>query len=314
MARRAKGRPIDGWLVFDKPFDMTSTAAVGALKRMFDARKVGHAGTLDPLATGILPIAFGEATKTVPFIVDGAKSYRFTVQFGHETTTDDAEGEVCAEGDTALATRDAITAALPNFHGTIQQIPPKFSAIKIKGERAYDKAREGEEFEVPPREVRIDRLELVTHDPATATAVFEADCGKGTYVRAIARDIGRATGACGHVTALRRTRVGPFTELGAFSLEKLETLSHKPEQRVAPLESLLPVEAALDDIPALSIGNDDASRLRQGRSVLIRGRDAPTQTGPVYAMSRGKLVAVGEIAHGELRPQRVFNISAMPAA
>jgi len=313
MARRAKGRPINGWLVFDKPFDMTSTHAVAKLKRLFDARKVGHAGTLDPLATGILPIAFGEATKTVSYVQDGEKSYRFDVQFGVETTTDDAEGEVAAEGDAARATEEAIRATLPAFLGTIQQTPPRFSAIKIQGERAYDKAREGEAFDVPPREVQVDRFELTALDTDRHVATFEADCGKGTYVRALARDVGRAIGARGHVTALRRTRVGPFTEDQAFSLEKLEDLAHKGDERAALLESLRPVEAALDDILALSIGANDASRLKQGQSVLLRGRDAPTQTGLCYAMSRGKLVAVGEIDHGELRPYRVFNISGSAA-
>jgi tRNA pseudouridine55 synthase len=210
MARRRKGLPVHGWLIFDKPQGMTSTQAVSRVKRLYDAAKAGHAGTLDPLATGVLPIALGEATKTVPFVVEGSKDYRFTVRFGAETDTDDAEGSVVATSDTR-PTRAEIEAALPHFTGEIIQVPPRFSALKVDGARAYDLAREKEEFELAPRRVSIARLELIAH-PDQDHGVIEASCGKGTYVRALARDLGRELGALGHVEALRRTRVGTFGE------------------------------------------------------------------------------------------------------
>ena len=218
MARTKKGNPVHGWVVLDKPAGMTSTQAVGAIKRLFEAQKAGHAGTLDPLATGILPIALGEATKTVPFAVDGEKAYRFTVRFGAETDTDDAEGEVVRTSD-ALPARPAIEALLPRFTGEIMQVPPQFSAIKVDGDRAYDLARDGEEVVLEPREVMIEDLYLIDM-PDAATAVFEARCGKGTYVRALARDMGRALGCFGHVIELRRTRVGSFDEAASVTLER----------------------------------------------------------------------------------------------
>lgn len=302
MARRKKGNPVHGWLVLDKPLEMTSTRAVGILKRLFFAQKVGHAGTLDPLATGILPIAFGEATKTVPFAVEGEKVYRFTVRWGAETATDDAEGEVTATSD-ARPTAQDVAALLPQFTGEILQVPPQFSAVKVDGERAYALARDGEEVVLEPRPVVIDELRLVDV-PDGETAVLEARCGKGTYVRAIARDMGRALGCRGHVIALRRSRVGPFHEGEAVSLAEIEEAAEAGED----LESFLqPVERALGDIIELNVSPSDAANLAQGRSILIRGRDAPVLGGAAYAMSKGRIVALGEIEKGALHPTRVFN-------
>ncbi len=302
MARQRKGTPVHGWLILDKPQGMNSTKAVTKVKRLFDAAKAGHAGTLDPLATGILPIALGEATKTVPFVFEDSKAYRFTVRFGAETDTDDAEGKVVTTAD-KRPTRDEIEAILPRFTGKIEQVPPRYSALKVDGARAYDLAREEEEFELEPRRVVIDRLTLIDH-PDPDHCVLEAECGKGTYVRALARDIGRALSCLGHVAALRRTRVGPFAEDDAISLDHLEELAG----RETLLQTLKPVEAALGDIPALALSVSDAARLRQGQKVLIRGRDAPIMTGSVYATSKGKIVAVGEVEQGALTPRRIFNL------
>jgi tRNA pseudouridine55 synthase len=302
VARRKKGNPVHGWLVLDKPIDMTSTRAVGILKRLFFAQKVGHAGTLDPLATGILPIAFGEATKTVPFAVEGEKVYRFTVRWGAETATDDAEGEVIATSDGKPTVAD-IEALLPQFTGEILQVPPRFSAIKVDGERAYALARDGEDVELAARPVVIDELRLVDV-PGDDTAVFEARCGKGTYVRAIARDMGRALGCRGHVIALRRTQVGPFSEENAVGLDEIEDAAEAGEDLTAFLQ---PVEIALGDILEVNVSPADAADLAQGRSILIRGRDAPVLGGAAYAMSKGRIIALGEIEKGALHPTRVFN-------
>jgi tRNA pseudouridine55 synthase len=306
MARRRKGRPVHGWIILDKPVGLTSTDAVARVKRLFGAAKAGHAGTLDPLASGVLPIALGEATKTVPFAVDGTKSYRFTVKWGAETDTDDAEGEVL-ETSAARPAREDIESVLPRFTGEIDQVPPRYSAIKVEGARAYDLARDGGDFELAPRVVQVDRLDLAGI-PGDDRCVLEAECGKGTYVRALARDIGRALGCLGHVEELRRTRVGPFTSDATISLDKLEQLSHSAAGQEGLDAVLLPVETALDDIPALAVSGDDAARLTRGQAVLLRGRDAPVINGPVYATSRGTLVALGEVKRGELRPKRVFNL------
>lgn len=303
MTRRKQGKAVNGWLILDKPAGMTSTQAVGAVRRLFDARKAGHAGTLDPLATGILPIALGEATKTVPYAVEGEKGYRFTVRWGVETDTDDAEGRAVATSD-ARPEAGTVEALLPQFTGEILQTPPAFSAIKIDGERAYDLARAGEVVELEARPVRIDVLKLV-ESPSADTAVFEARCGKGTYVRALARDMGRALGCLGHVIALRRTRVASFLEADAVSLEALRAAAE--ESGAAAHRFLLPIEAALSELAVLSVGQSDAVRLLRGQSVLIRGRDAPTDTGPTYATCKGHLIAVGRIERGELHPLRVFN-------
>jgi tRNA pseudouridine55 synthase len=303
MARRRKGSPIHGWLIFDKPQGMNSTRAVSQMKRLYDAEKAGHAGTLDPLATGVLPIALGEATKTVPFVVDGSKTYRFTVRFGVETDTDDAEGKVVANSETRPSQAE-IEEVLPRFTGEIDQVPPRFSALKVDGARAYDLARDEQQFELEPRSVLIARLTLVAR-PDEDRCVLEAECGKGTYVRALARDLGRALRALGHVEALRRTRVGPFGEERAVSLANLEGLA---SDREALLGALEPVEIALKDIPALAVSTADAARLRRGQPILLRGRDAPIMAGTVYATTRGTLVAVGEVSAGELKPRRIFNL------
>jgi len=305
MARKKKGRLVHGWVVLDKPVGMTSTQAVGAVRRAFDAQKAGHAGTLDPLATGILPIALGEATKTVPFAVDGEKAYRFTVRWGAETETDDTEGAVAATSDKRPSRAD-IEAILPRFRGEVSQVPPVYSAIKIDGARAYDLARDGETVVLEARTVIIDRLALVDQ-PDEATAVFEAECGKGTYVRAIARDIGRLLGCYGHVIALRRTRVGPFDEASSLKMEEISDAASSGGAD-AVLRLLTPVEAALQELPELLVSQSDAASLTRGQPVLIRGRDAPIMTGPAYATSKGRLIALGELDKGALHPTRVFNL------
>jgi tRNA pseudouridine55 synthase len=305
MARRRKGLPVSGWLILDKPQGMTSTQAVTKVRRLFDAAKAGHAGTLDPLATGVLPIALGEATKTVPFAVEGLKTYRFTVRFGAETDSDDAEGTVVTES-AARPETEAIEAMLPRFTGEISQVPPRFSALKVDGARAYDLARDKEEFELAPRVVSIKRLALIAR-PDPDHCQLEAECGKGTYVRALARDLGRALGSCAHVEALRRTRVGGFGEEDAVTLAELEAVKDNATEHDALTRALKPIESALGDIPALALSLSDAARLRQGQPVLVRGRDAPIFSGTAYATSRGMLVAVGEMEAGEFRPKRIFN-------
>jgi tRNA pseudouridine55 synthase len=304
MARR-KGLPVHGWLIFDKPQGMPSTQAVTRVRRLYQAEKAGHAGTLDPLATGVLPIAFGEATKTVPYAVEGSKDYRFTIRLGAETDTDDAEGNVVARSD-RRPTSAEIEAKLPAFTGEIEQVPPRFSAVRVDGARAYDLARDEEDFELAPRRVSIARLALVAH-PDRDHCVLEARCGKGTYVRALARDLGRALGTFGHIETLRRTRVGGFEEERAVPLARLEALAESGGH-AALLSALEPVEAALGDIPALALSWPDADRLRRGQAVLLRGRDAPIVEGAFYATSRGKLVALGEVDKGEFKPRRVFNL------
>ncbi len=307
--RRDK-RDVHGWVVLDKPIGMTSTHAVAVIRRLFTARRAGHAGTLDPLASGCLPIALGEATKTVPFLMDSTKTYRFTVQWGEERDTDDAEGRVI-ETSTARPAREQIEAILPRFTGAILQTPPRYSAIKIDGERAYDLARDGEEVELQPREVEIDRLTLVDL-PDADHAVFETDCGKGTYVRSLARDFGRLLGCRGHVTALRRTSVGPFGEPEMISLERLTALCDRAAAGEASLASALwPVETALDDIPALAVNRSDAARLQRGQAVILRGRDAPILEGLVYVTVAGDLIALAETGQGQIVPKRVFNLSGL---
>jgi tRNA pseudouridine55 synthase len=302
MTRRKKGNPVHGWVALDKPAGMTSTQAVGAVRRIFGAQKAGHAGTLDPLATGILPIALGEATKTVPYAVDGRKEYRFTVRWGAETDTDDAEGRTVASSD-ARPERAAIEALLPRFIGEILQTPPAFSAVKISGERAYDLARAGETVELEARPVQIDRLTLIDC-PDRDTAVFVAECGRGTYVRALARDMGRALGCCGHVAALRRTRVAPFAEADAVTMDALAAAADAGGDALNAL--LRPVEAALADLAVLSVSREETVRLLRGQPVLLRGQ-ALHAPGPAYATCKGHLVALGLIEKGELRPTRVFN-------
>ncbi len=305
MARRKKGNPIHGWIVLDKPVGMTSTQAVGKVRWLFQAQKAGHAGTLDPLATGVLPIALGEATKTVPYAVDGLKSYRFTVRWGVETDTDDSEGRPVKTSDKRPSQRD-IEAILPQFHGEILQTPPQFSAIKIDGNRAYDLAREGETVALQPRPVQIDHLDLVDM-PDAETTVFEAECGRGTYVRALARDMGRLLGCLGHVIQLRRTSVASFKEENSVTVAQLEA-AHAIEDGGASLRAhLQPIELALSDLLEVSVSQQDAARLTRGQPVLIRGRDAPIMSGEAFAVSKGTLIAICQIDKGELVPIRVFN-------
>ncbi|HEX3936997.1 MAG TPA: tRNA pseudouridine(55) synthase TruB [Xanthobacteraceae bacterium] len=301
-------RDVHGWIVLDKPIGMTSTHAVSVIKRLYSAKRAGHAGTLDPLASGCLPIALGEATKTVPFVVDSHKTYQFTIRWGEERDTDDAEGRVVA---TSEIRPDAagINALLPRFTGTIEQVPPRFSAVKIDGERAYDLARDGETVELASRQVTVYRLEL-TDMPDPDHAMLSAECGKGTYVRSLARDLGRALGALGHVSALRRGRVGPFAETDMIPLEQIEALCHRAASGEGHLaDTLLPIETALDDIPALAVSPADAARLTRGQAALLRGRDATIFRGTVQVASGGQLLAIAEVERGEIVPRRVFNLT-----
>ncbi len=307
---RREKRDVHGWIVLDKSVGMTSTQAVGAIKRLFSCKRAGHAGTLDPLASGCLPIALGEATKTVPFVMDGRKTYSFTVRWGEERDTDDADGRVVAVSD-ARPDRAAIEALLPRYTGTVAQVPPQYSAIKIDGERAYDLARDGETVDLEARPVEIHRLELV-NVPDADHAEFRAECGKGTYVRSLARDIGRALECLGHIKALRREAVGSFSQNDMISLEQLTAMCHRAAAGEASLaDALLPVETALDDIPALAVARADAARLQRGQAVLLRGRDAPIFRGTVYVTVSGQLVALAEVDRGEIVPKRVFNLAGL---
>ena len=308
MARKRKGRPIHGWLNIDKPLGMSSSKVVSRVRGILQAAKAGHGGTLDPLATGVLPIALGEATKTVSYAMDGTKTYRFLVRWGQATSTDDTEGEVIKESD-IRPTADAISAILPRFVGEIEQVPPAFSAIKVDGKRAYELARRDEAVELKSRRVQIDALTLINR-PDNDHAEFEVIAGKGTYVRSLARDIARALDTVGHVAELRRTAVGNFHVKDAISLDKLESLGH-----IAPASSnLLPVETVLDDIPALALTTQEANKLRHGQGVAVLpvASRSPfkdiSQGDTIVAMADGKLVALAKIAGGEIRPVRVLNL------
>ncbi len=301
--RKKKGRDISGWVILDKPVGIGSTECVSKLKWLYQAAKCGHAGTLDPLASGMLPIALGEATKTVPYVMDGEKTYVFTVDFGAETNTDDLEGQVTQTSQTR-PTEEAVLAVLPGYHGEIQQTPPAFSAIKINGERAYNLAREGEEVIIEPRTVTIHRLEMIEFSEDRAT--FECECGKGTYVRALARDIGRQLGCFGHITQLRRTAVGPFNANDLVLLEELTQL----EGDLAALDAeTLPTGAALDELPEVQLSPEQAQRIRAGNPVLLRGRDALTHADEAFATMGADLVAIGMVERGEFHPKRVFTAS-----
>jgi len=311
--KRRDKRDVHGWVILDKPVGMTSTHAVAIIKRLFSAKRAGHAGTLDPLASGGLPVALGEATKTVPFVMDGRKRYRFTVRWGEERDTDDSEGRVTATSDARPAINE-ILALLPRFTGLIEQVPPRYSAIKIQGERAYDLARDGETVELKPRPVEIHEF-VVVDQPDKDHTTFEAECGKGTYVRSLARDLGRLLGCGGHVSALRRTACGPFDEADMIPLEELQALCDRAASGEGSLaDALLPVETALDDIPALAVTRADAARLHRGQAVLLRGRDAPQASGTVYVTVGGRLLALAELEHGELIPKRVFNLNGLTAS
>lgn len=318
MARRGKkkGRPVSGWLVFDKPVGMGSTEAVSKIKWLFQAEKAGHAGTLDPLASGMLPIALGEATKTVPYVMDGAKVYRFTVAWGEERSTDDREGPATKTSE-KRPTEAEIRAVMPKYTGVIQQTPPQFSAIKIAGERAYDLARDGETVEIPAREVEIGRLDLVEMRGNDET-VFEVECGKGTYVRSLARDMGRDLGCYGHIAELRRTEVEPFTPDDLVTLAELEAAADlpkagdgeearsEPRSFVALDELLVETGAALEFLPHVPVSDDAATKIRLGNPVIVRGRDAPVEAEDACATVRGKVIAIGAIEGGMFKPRRVF--------
>ncbi len=320
MARRGKkkGRPVSGWVILDKPVGMGSTEAVSKIKWLFQAEKAGHAGTLDPLASGMLPIALGEATKTVPYVQDGAKVYRFAVAWGEERATDDLEGVVTKTSD-KRPTEAEILALLPKYTGVIMQTPPQFSAIKIAGERAYDLARDGETVDIPPREVEIGRLELMETTPE-GHSVFEIECGKGTYVRSLARDFGRDLGCFGYVATLRRTEVDPFTAEDLVILSDLEAAAPQREEpaeegqpfvpqreRFAAIDAfVVDTGAALDCLPQVAITDDAAAKLRLGNAIILRGRDAPVDAEEACATARGRLVAIGAIEAGMFKPKRVF--------
>ncbi len=307
VRKRRPRRPIHGWLALDKPTGLTSTQALGRLKRLFSPQKIGHAGTLDPRATGLLPVAFGEATKTVPYLMASRKRYRFTVRWGAATATDDADGVIISES-AVRPSRGDIETILTAFTGSISQTPPAFSAVKIDGARAYDIARAGEMPALKARQVEVDTLRIVEMSTPDST-VFETVCGKGTYVRALARDMALRLGTHGHVTALRRCAVGAFDECDMISLEKLEELGHIPVDNsdFTPLLTCLrPIATALDDIPAVAVNRSDAARLRLGQAVVWFGRQPPTDS-PICITCADDLVAIGEIEGGVLRARRVFH-------
>ena len=317
--RKRPQRPVSGWVIFDKPYGMGSTDAVSFIKRIYRADKAGHAGTLDPLASGILPIALGEATKTVPYVMDGTKVYRFTASWGEERTTDDLEGTVTATSE-KRPSRAEIEALLPQFTGIIEQVPPKFSAIKVEGERAYDLARSGDDVALKAREVEIFEIKITDMVDENAT-VFEVECGKGTYVRAIARDLGRLVGCYGHVSDLRRLVVDPFDEQDAVTKGELDTAAAetvKLLEAAGDVNGLTPAAfAALDEflidpveamagLPTVALNGDAAHRVRMGNPVMVLGRDAPVEAEEAYATERGKLLAIGAITGGQFHPKRVI--------
>lgn len=308
MGRRRKGDKVDGWVNFDKPLEMTSTQGVGKIRWLNNAQKAGHAGTLDPLATGVLPIALGEATKTIPFIQDAMKTYSFTITWGEQRSTDDREGEVIATSDHRPARAD-IEKALDKYIGYVQQTPPKFSAIKIDGQRAYDLARGGEDVQLKSREVYIESLELLE------TREDEADlrmiCGKGTYVRALARDLAEDLGTKGYISGLRRDAVGCFTLETSISLDKLEELRDSARLN----EALLPLQTALDDIPALALKEQEIAPLKNGQALSFVSKpdfDRLEKCGiakeeQALATFQGQAIALIEVDGAQVKPVRVFN-------
>jgi tRNA pseudouridine55 synthase len=305
--RKPRGRPLDGWLIIDKPPGLTSTDVVNRVRRAFDARKAGHGGTLDPLATGVLPIAFGAATKTVPYVMDGTKLYRFTLRFGEARDTDDADGQVTAT-TAERPTAERIRRELAAFRGDIMQTPPAFSAVKVAGERAYDMAREGRAPVLEPRPARVDRFDLI-EQPDPDHAVFEVESGKGVYMRSLARDLARACGSLGYVAALRRLRVGPFTEARAITLDKLGA---GVDTAPASPDLLLPVETALADIPALALTETEAAGLRHGQAISLVAlmgripRSADPAGGLARAMAGDRVVGLCRLEDGLLRPERIL--------
>jgi tRNA pseudouridine55 synthase len=305
--RKPRGRPLDGWLIIDKPPGLTSTDVVNRVRRAFDAQKAGHGGTLDPLATGVLPIAFGAATKTVPYVMDGTKLYRFTLHFGEARDTDDADGKITATA-ACRPTDEQIRVALPRFTGDIMQVPPAFSAVKIAGERAYDLARGGRPPALEPRPARVDRFELLER-PDADTAIFEVASGKGVYMRSLARDLAITCGTVGHIAALRRLRVGPFTEAVAIPLDKCVATE---DTAPASPDLLLPVATALADIPALALTETEATGLRHGQAislVTLMGRipgTAEPAGGLVRAMAGARVIGLARLEDGWMRPERML--------
>jgi tRNA pseudouridine55 synthase len=302
--RRRKGRAVSGWVIFDKPFGMGSTQAVAKVKWLFGAEKAGHAGTLDPLASGMLPIALGEATKTVTHVMEGGKTYRFTVAWGAETTTDDREG-AAVNSSLARPSQAEIEALLAVFIGEIDQVPPQFSAVRVDGERAYDVARDGGSVDIAPRRVWIDAITVLAHRGDETD--FEMACGKGVYVRSLARDLGRALGCFGHVAALRRVSVAPFQEQAMVPLDVLEALADPAREDFAALDACLTdCVTALSALPELRIGGEQARRIRLGNPVMLTGARAILHADEAFATENGALIAIGEVVHGEFRPRRVF--------
>ncbi|MCZ4272174.1 tRNA pseudouridine(55) synthase TruB [Maritalea porphyrae] len=291
-------RAVSGWLILNKPYDVTSTQAVGKIKWLYSAKKGGHAGTLDPLATGILPVALGEATKTVPFVQDGVKIYEFDLKWGSTTTTDDLEGEVTATSE-VRPSQSELEAILPAFTGVITQVPPAFSAIKINGERAYDLARAGEKVDMPSREVEIEAFELLAHSDQIST--FRVTCQKGTYVRALARDIAEQLGSKGHVSRLHRAAVGPFTDQDAVTIEQIEALELAERD-----QQLRPLNEAVSHLPEVVLDERQAQLVRMGNPALLIGRNAPIALDEAYATHKGAMVAMGYVEKGQFKPSRVI--------
>ncbi|MEL6089262.1 tRNA pseudouridine(55) synthase TruB [Bartonella schoenbuchensis] len=313
--RKKKGRSISGWVILDKPKGMRSTEAVSQIKWLFNAQKAGHAGTLDPLACGMLPIALGEATKTIPYVMEGVKTYHFHVTWGEERSTDDLEGEVIKTA-TQRPTQEDILALLPKYTGVILQTPPKFSAIKIAGNRAYDLARAGEIVEIPPREVKIESLKL-TGTTTQGHSIFEITCGKGTYVRSLARDMGRDLGCYGYIADLRRIAVAPFNENDLIPWNKLEAaVTHKdekgenyafPKRDFSILDELLTeTKAALVHLPHYTINENQVQHLRTGNPVLLRNQNASVDENDVCIIYKDQLLAIGTIEKNQFKPKRIF--------
>ncbi len=296
--KKSKKRDVSGWLILNKPYDFGSTQAVGKVRWLLGAKKAGHAGTLDPLATGILPIALGEATKTIPFVQDGIKVYRFSLVWGIATNTDDTEGEII-DTSPVRPSAEQVLAALPEFTGQISQVPPAFSAIKIRGERAYDLARAGHELNMPPRDVMIEDFSLLKH--GEEKSVFEVTCAKGTYIRALARDLAKKLGTRGHVDALHRSRVGDFSDENAIELQEFENAPMQEREQM-----LLAVSAGLSSLPEIRVDARQSTSLGFGNPVLLSGAGAPVAVEEAWASHRGQAVAIGRVEQGQFRPSRII--------
>ncbi|MEM6811959.1 MAG: tRNA pseudouridine(55) synthase TruB [Pseudomonadota bacterium] len=316
MARKKKGIPIHGWINLSKPVGVTSTQAVGKIRRATKAQKVGHGGTLDPLASGILPIALGEATKTVNFIQDATKEYEFEVTWGEQRTTDDSEGDVLHSSD-KTPSKEAIEAILDEFVGEIEQTPPQFSAIKIDGERAYDIARDGDHADIKSRMVTIHSLEIIDHEEKT---IFITSCGKGTYIRALARDMGQKLGCFGYISALKRIKVGDFSLENAISLDFFQEMIDNPSQKENMDYGLLPIQAVLGDIPALAVKEEEMVRIKNGNPLTFLSKDdlgrlevanidwKSDESTTALALYNDHALAMIDVYGGKIQPVRVFNI------